>query len=68
MAYLSRACVTCTDPTRRPAGRYSGRDEKGRRFSGRRYVCDNAGCKINREREHARKQLPRCPGRTEGNA
>ena len=50
MAYISNQCVACTDNSKRVAGKFSGRDEKGRRFSGNMYECDNQTCPVNMTR------------------
>lgn len=55
MAYISRECVTCTDPTKRCEGKYHGRDEKGKYFSGNMYICSNGHCQINIERMRTQK-------------
>lgn len=57
MAYISRECVDCTEPTKRRAGKYSGRDEKGKRFFGQMYECDNLHCEINRKRMKTIRQV-----------
>lgn len=57
MAYISRECVTCTDPTKRCEGQYKGRDEKGKFFSGDMYICSNSYCQINIERVRTLKKL-----------
>lgn len=55
IAYISRECVNCTDRTKRIAGKFNGRDEKGKRFSGDMYECDNLNCHINLERMKTQK-------------
>lgn len=57
MAYISRECVTCTDRTKRSAGKFKGRDENGKFFSGDMYTCDNCYCQINIERMRTQKKL-----------
>lgn len=57
MAYISRECVSCSEPTKRTAGTFSGRDEKGKRFSGPMFECKNQSCPINRERMRTEKKL-----------
>lgn len=57
MAYISRECVTCTDPSKRCEGKYHGRDEKGKFFSGDMYICNNSCCQINLERMRTQKKL-----------
>lgn len=50
MAYISRECVSCTHPTKKSTGKFSATDEKGKRFSGSMFECDNLNCPVNRER------------------
>lgn len=57
MAYISSKCIECKDRTKRCAGMYSGKDENGKRFSGRMYLCDNMGCRINIDRMKSIKRL-----------
>lgn len=57
MAYISRECVTCKDHTKRIAGKFKDKDERGKRFSGNMYECDNYSCPINRERMKSEKKL-----------
>lgn len=57
MAYISKQCVYCTDPTKKSCGEYRGKDEKGR-YKGTLYQCENTGCTVNYERRRARKELP----------
>lgn len=55
MAFNSRQCVSCEDPTKRNAGKYYGKDEKGS-FSGPMYNCDNEYCNIYYERKRLLRQ------------
>ena len=57
MACISRECVTCADPTKRCEGKYHGRDEKGKCFSGDMYTCSNSNCQINIERMRTQRRL-----------
>lgn len=57
MAYISGRCVACREKTKQRDGEYSGRDEKGKRFWGRMYLCEKADCDINRARLRAEKEL-----------
>lgn len=57
MAYISRQCVTCEDCTKQCAGKFSGKDENGKKFYGQMYTCDNKNCTINRIRKRGEKQL-----------
>ncbi len=57
MAFISRECLTCTEGTKRYAGGFSGRDEQGKPFSGKMYLCDNMVCKINLVRLRSQKEL-----------
>lgn len=57
MAYISRECVTCTDRTKRCEGKFTGRDEDGKLFSGDMYTCENGICPINMERMRTQKRL-----------
>lgn len=59
MAYISGRCVTCKEKTKQSAGEYNGRDEKGKRFWGRLYVCEKTDCDINRTRMWAEKDFRR---------
>lgn len=56
MAFNSGKCVSCTEPTKRNAGKYRGKDEKGN-YSGPMYICDNPSCSINYERRKIHKQV-----------
>lgn len=58
MAYISHQCVDCTDSSKRVAGKFGGRDEKGRRFSGNMYECDNLACPVNQTRMRKLKKAP----------
>ena len=58
MAYISHQCVACTDATTRVAGKFGGRDEKGRRFAGNMYECDNQACPVNQLRMRRLKKAP----------
>ena len=60
MAYISRECVSCTDPTKRCESTYHGKDEKGKVFRGNMYVCSNAHCQINIERMRTQRRLRQC--------
>lgn len=55
MAYISKQCVECTDPTKRECGKYYGTDEKGK-YSGTLYECNNVCCKIYYNRGKPRSQ------------
>lgn len=57
MAYYSLKCVECRETTKRCAGKYTARDEKGRRFWGDMYTCDNSTCRVNLERMRGEKQV-----------
>ena len=57
MAFISRQCVTCTDQTKRTEGRFRGRDEEGKRFTGPMYTCSNAYCPVYLERVRSQKKL-----------
>lgn len=57
MAYIARECVTCTDKTKKVAGEFHGKDEKGDSFTGKMYLCENCGCSVNRARIRAQKQM-----------
>lgn len=56
MAFISKQCVTCTEPTKRECGKYRGSDEKGK-YSGPLYECNNVGCKIYYGRGKTKSQL-----------
>lgn len=56
MAFNSGKCVSCTEPTKRDAGNYHGKDEKGN-YSGPMYICDNTSCSINYERRKLHKHI-----------
>lgn len=58
MAYISKKCVTCTEPSKRAAGQYSAKDENGKRFSGHLYECDNEICPIKLMRKTPRHTNP----------
>ena len=62
MAYISHQCVACTDATKRVAGKFGGRDEKGRRFAGNMYECDNQACPVNQLRMRRLKKSARSAG------
>lgn len=57
MAFYSQQCVDCTEVTKRCAGEYHGKDEKGKSFSGSMYTCDNPACKISYERRKTERYL-----------
>lgn len=59
MAYISSKCVECTEKTKRCAGEYSAKDEAGKKFQGRMYLCDKTNCDINRVRQRAERDFQR---------
>lgn len=56
MSFNSYQCVSCKDPTKRNAGKYYGKDEKGS-YSGPMYDCDNERCNITFERKRTIKAI-----------
>lgn len=56
MAFISRKCIECTDPTRRVSGSYNGKDRHGA-FKGDMYTCENKICEVYRAREREIRRL-----------
>ena len=45
MAFITRKCVTCSEPTKRKAGEYSGSDQQGK-YRGDLFICDRTWCEV----------------------
>lgn len=56
MAFISRKCIECTDPTKRVSGSYRGKDKQGT-FKGDMYTCENKICEVYRARDREVKRL-----------
>lgn len=56
MAFISKKCIECNDPTKRVSGSYRGKDRQGA-FKGDMYTCENKICEIYRARDREVRRL-----------